>query len=196
MNLLLLSTSTLYGQNRLEYALDPIKEWLGGSKTLTFIGYALHEVDSYTDATRNALKPLGITVKGLHAEDDQKSALRNSEHVFVGGGNTFRLLKTLQEKGLLDIIRQGVLEETTSYMGASAGTNLACPTIRTTNDMPIVEPPTLDALGLIRFQITRWPATGRRQWRNTSNDIVSRYSGIAMTVRSGTFSSTREAYRP
>lgn len=108
--------------------------------------------DGYTAAVAEAMRPIGVSVEGLHRQPNPPSALRSAEAVFVGGGNTFRLLRILRRAGLLgplrDRVRAGI-----PYLGSSAGTNLACPTIRTTNDMPIVDPEGFDALGLIPFQI-------------------------------------------
>jgi dipeptidase E len=95
---------------------------------------------------------MGYGLVSLHEATDPRRAIEEAEAIFCGGGNTFRLLKTLLELDLLPLIRRRVAQGTV-YAGASAGSNLACPTIRTTNDMPIVEPASLDALGLVGFQI-------------------------------------------
>lgn len=101
---------------------------------------------------RQALTPAGIEVTGLHQASDLTTAVADAQAVFVGGGNSFRLLRTLTTLGLLEALRQAA-QAGVAYLGASAGTNLACPIIRTTNDMPIVEPGSLAALGLIPFQL-------------------------------------------
>ena len=94
-----------------------------------------------------------MTIRSIHHAADPVAAIAEADGVFVGGGNSFRLLKTLYELQLMPAIRQAVQGGSLAYMGSSAGTNMACPTIRTTNDMPIVQPPSLDSLGLIPFQI-------------------------------------------
>src|SRR5262249_59941524 len=95
---------------------------------------------------------LGVAVDGVHTASDPVAAVRAAEAVIVGGGNTFHLLKTMHERGLVTAIAERV-RAGAPFVGWSAGSNVACPTIRTTNDMPIVEPPTLRAMGLVRFQI-------------------------------------------
>ena len=92
-------------------------------------------------------------MQSLHETGEKTQAIQNAESIFIGGGNSFRLLSSLYANELIAPIREQVLKQGVPYMGSSAGTNMACPTIRTTNDMPIVEPPSFDALGLIPFQI-------------------------------------------
>jgi len=152
MKLLLLSNSLAPGQGFLEHALDAIKETIDGGRRMLFFAYASVEPDQYTEVMQNALQPLGIEVVPAHRYDDLSRELDLADAIFVGGGNAFRLLKTVQDSGLLDMLRERV-HGGMPYLGASAGTNLACPTIRTTNDMPIVEPVSLVALRLVPFQI-------------------------------------------
>ena len=152
MRLLLLSNSATHGQPYLSHALDAIAAHLAGRAHLLFIPYALADHDGYTATVAEALRPAGITVEGLHSQPDRVAAITSAEAVFVGGGNTFRLLRSLRKAGLIGHLRDRV-RGGLPYLGSSAGTNLACPTIRTTNDMPIVDPEGFDALGLIPFQI-------------------------------------------
>lgn len=151
MHLLLLSNSTNHGSGYLAHAIDAVTEHLGG-RPLTFVPYALADHDAYTEKVREAMAPHGVAVRGLHEHADPAVGVAEAEAVFVGGGNTFRLLATLQRTGALGALRTRVLEGM-PYMGASAGTNIAAPGIRTTNDMPIVEPESFEALGLVPFQI-------------------------------------------
>ena len=151
MNLLLLSNSTNVGAGYLAHALPTVLEFLDGAR-LTFVPYALADHDGYTATVRGALEPHGIDVRGLSSFADPVAAIAEAEAVFVGGGNTFRLLQALQQRGLLDVLGARV-REGLRYMGASAGTNLAGLTIRTTNDMPIVQPDGFAALGLLPLQI-------------------------------------------
>lgn len=151
MNLLLLSNSTNVGSGYLAHALPTVLEFLGGAR-LTFVPYALADHDSYTATVSAALAPHGIEVRGLHRFADPVAAVAEAEAVFVGGGNTFRLLQSLQQRGLIEVLGARV-REGLRYLGASAGTNLAGLTIRTTNDMPIVQPDGFAALGLVPFQI-------------------------------------------
>ncbi|WP_144875183.1 dipeptidase PepE [Microbacterium sp. 1.5R] len=151
MHLLLLSNSTNHGDDYLAHAIEPVRAHLAG-RALTFVPYALADHDAYTATVRRALAPHGIEVDGVHRHADPAAAIAGAEAVFVGGGNTFRLLARLQSTGLDDALRERV-HGGMPYMGASAGTNIAGQTIRTTNDMPIVQPPSFDALGLVPFQI-------------------------------------------
>jgi dipeptidase E len=151
-NALLMSNSTNPGGSYLAHAQDALLEILDGRDELTFIPYALADHDGYTAQVREALAPLGIRVVGLHTAADPAAAAGQAQAIFTGGGNTFRLLKTLYELDLLEPIRERA-RGGMPYLGASAGTNIAGPTVRTTNDMPIVEPPSLTALGLVPFQL-------------------------------------------
>lgn len=152
-DLLLLSNSSVYGRGYLEHALSAIEEFLSGHKVVHFAPYALRDHDSYTEHARATLSQFGVDVIGLHTTPDPAAALESADVVFVGGGNSFRLVKALQDHGLLAPVRRRVGAGELSYMGSSAGTNMSCPTIRTTNDMPIVEPDTFESFGIIPFQI-------------------------------------------
>jgi dipeptidase E len=151
--LLLLSNTVMPGMHPLEHALEAIDEFLAGRRTVCFLPYALADHDAYTERMRLALAPLSTTIVGLHRLADPLAAIDEAEAIFVGGGNTFRLLLSVQRLGLMEGIEKRVTAGGLRYLGTSAGTNLACPTIRTTNDMPIVQPYSFDALGLVPFQI-------------------------------------------
>jgi dipeptidase E len=148
--LLLLSNSTNHGRGYLDHAMGRVLAFLGDARRLAFVPFALRDHAAYTTKVRERFAREGIEVEGL--ESSGADALRDADAVFVGGGNTFRLLDRLQRDGILDGIR-GAVDSGVPYMGASAGTNIACPTIRTTNDMPIVQPARFDALGLVPFQV-------------------------------------------
>jgi dipeptidase E len=152
MRLLLLSTSTLHGSGYLDYAESHIREFLGKSARVLFVPYALANRDGYSDVARKRFERMGYELNAIHQEDDPAQAIGRADYVFVGGGNTFRLLKALYDENILELIEQRV-REGMPYIGSSAGTNMACPTLKTTNDMPIVQPPSFNALGLINFQI-------------------------------------------
>jgi dipeptidase E len=152
--LLLLSNSRNPGREYLEHARDHLYAFLGSSpRRLAFVPYAAvtFSWNEYAERVRAAFAPLGHVVESVH-EDDPTDVLRHADGVVVGGGNTFRLLEQLERADLLSRIR-GRVREGLPYVGWSAGANLACPTIRTTNDMPIVEPGSFAALGLVPFQI-------------------------------------------
>jgi dipeptidase E len=156
MNLLLVSSSYCADGGYLDHARDEVKQFLDSCPPgrVLFVPYAAFDLDGYADIAEKFFGDLGYDFASIHrAEDARAAALApDVKAIFIGGGNTFRLLKALQDRGLLDVIRQKVADGT-GYMGTSAGVNVACPTIRTTNDMPIVEPTGLDALGLVDFQI-------------------------------------------
>jgi dipeptidase E len=150
--LLLLSNSSAPGMGFLEHALDAVEEILDGRLSLLFVPFASSTPDRYIRTMREALEPIGVEVHSAHEVHDVPAAVSRAEAVSVGGGNCFRLLRRLSDLDVLDDLR-GAVHDGTPYLGASAGSNVACPTIRTTNDMPVVEPPSLAALGLIPFQI-------------------------------------------
>ncbi|HEU5161943.1 MAG TPA: dipeptidase PepE [Thermoanaerobaculia bacterium] len=149
--LLLLSNSTIHGEGFLDWAEETIREYMGKRQRITFVPFALDDLDAYAKTAKERLGKMGFAVDSAH-EGDPRAQVRMADAVFVGGGNTFRLLTRLHQTGLIEEIRRAV-EGGTSYIGSSAGTNVATPTIKTTNDMPIVYPPTFDALNLVNFQI-------------------------------------------
>ena len=151
-DLLLISTSTVHGTSYLEHAFEELRDLLGARHRVLFIPYALKDRDGYAAKARAAFEKIGYGVDSLHEVASPEAAVDAAEAIFCGGGNTFRLLDSLYRQELLSPIRRRVAAGM-PYSGASAGANVACPTIRTTNDMPIVEPPSLDALGLVAFQI-------------------------------------------
>lgn len=147
MRLLLISSSNVHGSGFLDHAEEEVRAL--GAKRIAFAPFALADHDGYTARVRERLAKMEIDVSQLKSARD----LDGVDALFVGGGNTFRLLKTMYALSLLDPIRLRVRAGTLHYIGSSAGTNISAPTIRTTNDMPIVEPPSFDALGLVPFQI-------------------------------------------
>lgn len=146
MRLLLISSSNVYGYGYLDHAEPYLRDYLGSAcKRIAFVPFAAFDHAAYTDKVRERFGRMDIDVVGLDRID-------HADAIFVGGGNTFRLLKTLYEREMLEGIRTRVRNGMT-YVGSSAGSILTCPTIMTTNDMPIVRPPSFDALGLIPFQL-------------------------------------------
>lgn len=152
VNLLLFSNSTNSGSGYLEHAVQEVKSFLQDVTEVLFVPFALADHDAYTEKVAKALAVHGVKTVGLHSVPDPHGAIASAQAIFVGGGNTFRLVAALQRLGLDAVIRSAV-ESGTKYMGASAGTNVAAPTIRTTNDMPIVQPANFAALDLVPFQI-------------------------------------------
>lgn len=150
--ILLISNSTLHGSAYLDHTEAEIRNFLGKAGRVLFIPFALYDRDSYAAKARDRFRAMGYALDSIHEVPDQRQAVDAAEAIFIGGGNTFRLLKALYDFNLLSAIRRRV-EEGMPYVGASAGSNVAGPTIKTTNDMPIVEPPSFNALGLVSFQI-------------------------------------------
>ncbi|WP_313578354.1 dipeptidase PepE [Chishuiella sp.] len=152
--LLVISTSTIYGSGYLEYIREEILDFLQTDELL-FVPFARPSGishDDYTNNVMNALHPFGINVTGLHSYENPKEAIKNAKAIFIGGGNTFLLLKTLYELDLVQSIKD-VVANGIPYMGSSAGSNMTGLTIGTTNDMPIVYPPSFDALQFLPFNI-------------------------------------------
>ena len=152
MRLLLISNSTLHGSGYLDHAEAEIRDFLGDLKRVLFVPYALHDRDEYAANAKQRFGKMGYDLSSIHTARNPRQAVEDTEALFIGGGNTFRLLKSLYDAGVLDTIRRRV-EEGMPYIGSSAGSNVAAPTIKTTNDMPIVQPPSFDALNLVWFQI-------------------------------------------
>jgi dipeptidase E len=150
---LLISNSTLYGSGYLDHAEGEIRDFLGNVAEVLFIPFALYDRDAYASTARERFQKMGYGLESIHTATDAQHAVRDAEAIFIGGGNTFRLLKALYDANVLQTIRQRVAGGM-PYIGSSAGANVAGPTIRTTKDMPIVQPPSFDALGLVPFQIS------------------------------------------
>ncbi len=155
MKLLLISNSTNAGEAYLEYPKNEINEFLGEIRNVLFIPYAAvtFSYDTYAAKVQDRLGEFKIKVNSIHRHEDKLKAVQEAEAIVIGGGNTWQLLKSLQDLNLLDAIYSQVKEKEIPYIGWSAGSNMACPTIRTTNDMPICEPSSYKALALIPFQI-------------------------------------------
>lgn len=154
MRLLLISNSTNAGEAYLDYPKFEIKKFLGDIRSVLFLPYAgvTFSYDEYEVKVAKRLAEVGVEVKSIHHFSNPVEAAESAEAIVVGGGNTFRLLERVQANGLLEVIRKKVLLGT-PYIGWSAGSNLACPTIRTTNDMPVIQPESFNAFNLIPFQI-------------------------------------------
>ncbi|WIB26589.1 dipeptidase PepE [Curtobacterium sp. MCSS17_015] len=152
-NALLFSNSTNHGGTYLGHALDVLEEHYAGVGEVLFAPWALADHDGYMERVAPAFRAVGTTVRGLHTVTDPSAAIRDAGGLYVGGGNTFRLASALHRHGLVDTIRHAVVDGGLRYGGASAGTVVAAPTMRTTNDMPIAEPPSFRTIGLVPFQI-------------------------------------------
>lgn len=154
MKLLLISNSTNAGEEYLKYPVGNIGKHLQGVCEIVFVPYAAvtFSYDEYERKVQKRFDEIGIRVRSIHRAADPRKAIREAEAICVGGGNTFALAKKMQEQGLMTAILRKI-KDGTPYVGWSAGSNVCCPTICTTNDMPIVEPQSFKAIGAVRFQI-------------------------------------------
>ncbi len=192
VRLLLLSNSTSSGQVFLEHVRDEIADLVSGADEIAFIPHALGDHDGYTAQVSAHFEQFNVGVRQVTGQD-ALAVVRDSQVIFAGGGNTFRLLDALHRLGLIEAIRAAV-GAGARYLGASAGANVAAPSIKTTNDMPIVEPPSFTALSLVPFQINphfldSQPA-GRRQGE-TRDERLRQYLEVDLTpclaMREGTW---------
>ncbi|WP_224489634.1 dipeptidase PepE [Robertkochia flava] len=154
-NMIVASTSTVHGSAYLEYLLPALENFFRDVKTITFIPYArpggiTH--DRYTEIAAKGLASLGKKVVGLHTFDDPVEGLNNAEAVFTGGGNTFLLVHALYKTGVMPVLRERVFDGL-PYLGSSAGSNITGLSMQTTNDMPIIYPPSFKTLGALPFNI-------------------------------------------
>ncbi|WP_443936497.1 dipeptidase PepE [Pedobacter sp. MW01-1-1] len=155
MNVLLASTSTLYGEQYLAYLKSEIITLFKGVTEIIFIPFARPGGISHEDYTRKAadfFREIGINVKGLHEFEDKQEAIKNASGFFTGGGNTFLLVKTLHELGLMYPLKERI-EQGIPYLGCSAGSNIGGMNMKTTNDMPIVYPASFDCMELVPFNL-------------------------------------------
>ena len=151
--ILLISNSTVYGRAYLDHVDGQIQRFLGSATNVLFFPFALFDRDAYAAATKARFAAMGYSIETAHVTPDAQKTIEQTDAIFIGGGNTFRLLKALQDLELLDPIRRKV-KGGAPYIGSSAGSNVAGPTIKTTKDMPIVQPRSFDSLGLVPFQIS------------------------------------------
>lgn len=155
MKLLLISNSTMPGEAYLDYPKMQIKKILGDHPVKAlFIPFAAvtFSFDEYEQKVNERFVEIGHSVVGIHHFSDPRKAVEDAEAIIVGGGNTWQLVRMLHDQNLMQLIRKKVTEGT-PYIGWSAGSNVACPTLRTTNDMPIIDPTSFNTTGLVPFQI-------------------------------------------
>lgn len=155
MNIILASTSTLFGGEYLEYLREELIQLYAGIDEIVFVPFARPggiSHDEYTAKARSFFETINIKVKGLHEFEDKKEALNQAKGFFTGGGNTFLLVKTLHEEGLISVLKENVTGGK-PYLGCSAGSNIGGLNMKTTNDMPIVYPPSFDCMGLVPFNL-------------------------------------------
>lgn len=155
MNIILASTSTLFGGTYLDYLKEELINLFDGIEEIIFIPFARPggiSHDAYTDKAKDFFAALHIKVRGLHEFGDQAKAIQEARGYFTGGGNTFLLVKTLHENGLMDVLESNI-KKGKAYLGCSAGSNIGGINMKTTNDMPIVYPPSFSCMELVPFNI-------------------------------------------
>lgn len=155
MKAILASTSTLHGQNYLDYLLPELKEHFQNCEYVLFIPYARpggisHEL--YTEIASDAFKSIGIKIKGLQKFQDHAEAVKSAPAIFTGGGNTFLLVSELYRNKVMPVLQEAI-RNGTPYLGTSAGTNIGGLSMQTTNDMPIIYPPSFKTLAIVPFNI-------------------------------------------
>ncbi|WP_163398237.1 dipeptidase PepE [Flavobacterium fluviatile] len=154
-NIIIASTSTLHGSSYLEYLLPALQSHFKNCKSILFIPYARPggiSHDEYTQKVALAFETINISVKGIHEFENPETAIKNAEGIFTGGGNTFLLVTQLYRNNLMQLLSETV-KNGTPYLGTSAGSNICGLSMQTTNDMPIVYPPSFQTLGLISFNL-------------------------------------------
>ena len=185
MRLLLVSNSTLHGQGYLDHCASAMQRFLGcgtpaAVQRVLFVPYALADRDAYHAKAAARFAALGLHLDSVHHAADPRQAVAEAQALFIGGGNTFRLLAELRRNGLIPAIRSAV-QRGMPYMGSSAGSNVACATIMTTNDMPIVEPGGFDALSLVPFQLNPHyldPQPGSTHMGETREERLRQYHEV------------------
>lgn len=150
--ILLVSNSFSFGKGYLEHCEEEIKTLLKPKAKIVFVPYALKDWDGYEAVAKKKFIEMGFNLSSIHHSKNKQEIILSSDAIFIGGGNTFRLLNQLYKAELIDTIRNFVTRGGV-YIGTSAGSNVACTSINTTNDMPIVEPPSFEALKLVPFNI-------------------------------------------
>src|SRR4029077_5944261 len=144
---------TLHGSGYLDHVEKEIRDFVGNRTKVVFVPFAVHDRHAYAAKAQERFRDIGLSLISIHDVSNMPRAVDEADVVFVGGGNTFRLLKGLYDHNLLGPIRRRVAAGV-PYIGSSAGSIVACPTLKTTKDMPVVQPPSFEALGLVPFQIS------------------------------------------
>lgn len=154
-NLIIASTSTLHGGDYLEYLFTTLEQHFANCETIIFIPYARPggiSHDEYTEIVQSAFSKLGKKIVGLHTFENPIEAIQNAEGIFTGGGNTFLLVTQLYQNNVMEVLSK-VIEKGIPYLGSSAGSNITGVSMQTTNDMPIIYPPSFKTLGAIPFNL-------------------------------------------
>lgn len=170
---ILLGSGGFRTPERIEFLQTQMRAFFGSIRTLLFIPYALRDHDGYVRQMQIRGLDAGYDLVGIHTLPDPVRAVHEAQGVFVGGGNTFRLLEEMYRRGLIPALRERV-RAGLPYLGVSAGCNVATPSIKTTNDMPILQPTSFEALGLVRFQVNPHYFSGQI-WVRQERNLVEHY---------------------
>jgi dipeptidase E len=165
---ILLGSGGIRTEERRNLFFHLMKENFEGCKKVIFIPYASRDYDEYTNSVKEMFSHLEFEIIGIHELDNPLVELEKMEGIYVGGGNTFSLVQKLHEKEILEIIRRKVLDNGIPYAGVSAGANVACPTMQTTNDMPIDLVPSFETFDIVPFQINPHYHPGGIWWKENN----------------------------
>ena len=165
---ILLGSGGIRTEERRKLFFHLMKENFEGCKKVVFIPYASRDYDDYTNSVKEMFSHLEFEIIGIHELDNPLVELEKMEGIYVGGGNTFSLVQKLHEKGILEVIRRKVLNNGIPYAGVSAGANVACPTMQTTNDMPIDLVPSFETFDIVPFQINPHYHPGGIWWKENN----------------------------
>lgn len=165
---ILLGSGGIRTEERRNLFFHLMKENFEGCKKVIFIPYASRDYDEYTNSVKEMFSHLGFEIIGIHELDNPLVELEKMEGIYVGGGNTFSLVQKLHEKEILEVIRRKVLNNGIPYAGVSAGANVACPTMQTTNDMPIDLVPSFETFDIVPFQINPHYHPGGIWWKENN----------------------------
>lgn len=171
----LLGSGGIRTDERKSLYISETQRHFGDVSEILFIPWALDDHDAYLSLMKDRGLDAGYELVGLHTFEDPIAAIRSAEAISVGGGNTFRLVWDLQRSGAMAAIRKRVLDDDIPYMGVSAGTNVACPTMQTTNDMPIARPESFATLGLVPFQVNAHYFTGSTWVRLDDGSFIEHF---------------------
>ena len=160
----LLGSGGIGTEERRKLCMDEMSRVFEGVSQVLFIPYASNDHDSYLEGANRFTSSAPFDLVGIHDAEDELDAIKEAEGIYVGGGNSFLLVRDLHEKGLVDAIRDKV-SDGTPYVGISAGSNVACPTMMTTNDMPVVLPSSFHGFGIVPFQINPHYHPGSILWK-------------------------------
>ncbi len=174
---LLLGSGGVRTPERKSMYLQLMNENFKDCQRILFIPYASRDYDEYTNKVRDMFRESEYEITGIHELDNPIKEIGEMEGIYVGGGNTFTLVKKLHDEGLIEPIRKRVKEDNIPYAGVSAGSNVACPTMQTTNDMPIELVPSFETFGIVGFQINPHYYPGGIWWKDEDEDILNEHFG-------------------